>query len=82
MLHIICGRDGLKGCQRFLDASDSLLFIGDGAYVMREAATGTLLVIEDDALARGIPIPESVQPVSYTEFVTLVATSERSATWK
>lgn len=72
-------------------AGDVLLLIEDGVYTALDEATLTLLratgarinILEPDASARGITarVPDSIAPVSYDGFVTLVCTTDKTVAW-
>ena len=71
----------------WLQASDTLVLLGDGIYALPSLPTtlqpGTLCVLHEDAQARGLAggLPDHARPINMAELVQLVVEHERSLSW-
>lgn len=70
----------------WLQAGDTLVLLGDGAYALASlppALAGALCVLHEDAQARGLAgrLPEHARAVDMAELVQLVVEHDRSLTW-
>jgi tRNA 2-thiouridine synthesizing protein B len=82
--------DALATCLRFIEPGDCLLLLEDGVYAgcspdvepMLQADC-TLLVLEPDADARGLPgrLHPTVQFIDYAGFVDLAARCDSVISW-
>jgi tRNA 2-thiouridine synthesizing protein B len=82
----------LTSCLRLLGAADAILLCGDAAYALMEAtaprsaldaraAELTLFILDEDAMARSIPVPAWVKRVDYPGFVELSIQYDKVNTW-
>ncbi|MDB6142511.1 MAG: sulfur relay protein DsrH [Pseudomonas sp.] len=82
----------LTSCLRLLGADDAILLCGDAVYALREASAPLqaleaqieslkLFVLEEDLLARHLPLPRWVESVDYPGFVALSVRFDKVNTW-
>ncbi|WP_397452492.1 sulfurtransferase complex subunit TusB [Pseudomonas sp. NA-150] len=82
----------LTSCLRVLGAADAVLLSGDAVYALRRGsapmhaleakkASLTLFVLEEDLLARDLPLPDWAQSVDYPSFVELSIRYDKVNTW-
>lgn len=81
----------LSSCLRVLGPEDAILLCGDSAYALgtgtvaqalHAKSTGlSLYVLEEDAKARGIALPEWALSVDYAGFVALSVHYDKVNTW-
>ncbi|MBD8599822.1 MULTISPECIES: sulfurtransferase complex subunit TusB [unclassified Pseudomonas] len=82
----------LSSCLRVLGSEDAILLCGDATYALRadtaaaqslNAKTGSLkvFVLDEDATARHIALPDWAQSVDYAGFVTLSVHYDKVNTW-
>ena len=82
----------LSSCLRVLGGEDAVLLCGDATYALRadtatvqtlSAKNGSLklFVLEEDATARNIPLPDWAQGVDYAGFVALSVQYDKVNTW-
>ncbi|WP_282370019.1 sulfurtransferase complex subunit TusB [Pseudomonas sp. PS02290] len=82
----------LSSCLRVLGSQDAILLCGDATYALREdttsaealsAKTGSLklFVLDEDATARNIALPDWAQGVDYAGFVVLSVQYDKVNTW-
>jgi tRNA 2-thiouridine synthesizing protein B len=81
----------LSSCLRVLGPDDGVLLCGDAAYALgtgavaqalRTKSTGlSVYVLDEDAEARGIALPEWAQSVDYAGFVALSVHYDKVNTW-
>ena len=81
MLHLVSSQNSVDRVVKHLSNNDAVLFIGDGAFDTCYIDQMSVYVLEDDLLARGIPLPQGVEAVGYSKFVELVVEHENSITW-
>ncbi|MBQ4832474.1 tRNA 2-thiouridine-synthesizing protein [Pseudoalteromonas sp. MMG010] len=62
---------------------DNILLVSDACYDITQfrQLSPTLLLLEEDALARAVNYTSIDQLISYTEFVDLCVTTHQSITW-
>jgi tRNA 2-thiouridine synthesizing protein B len=82
----------LTSCLRVLGAGDAILLCGDATYALLEASAPLhaleaqieslkLFVLEEDLLARHLPLPRWVESVDYPGFVALSIRFDKVNTW-
>jgi tRNA 2-thiouridine synthesizing protein B len=82
----------LTSCLRLLGTDDAILLCGDAVYALREASAPLqaleaqieslkLFVLEEDLLARHLPLPRWVESVDYPGFVALSVRFDKVNTW-
>lgn len=82
----------LNSCLRVLGSEDAILLCGDATYALRadtatartlSAKTGNLklFVLNEDATARNIALPDWAQGVDYAGFVALSVQYDKVNTW-
>ena len=88
VLHLLANPDASGACLALAKAEDALLLMGDGVLALPAVASAAargaaprLGVLSDDAQARAVAAPDTVQALSYDDFVAWVVACERSITW-
>jgi tRNA 2-thiouridine synthesizing protein B len=82
----------LTSCLRLLGSKDALLLCGDATYALTQATAPLealesragsfeLYALQEDVLARNLPVPGWVKCVDYPEFVELSIRYDRVNTW-
>ncbi|MCF7534228.1 sulfurtransferase complex subunit TusB [Pseudomonas petrae] len=82
----------LSSCLRVLGSDDAIFLCGDASYALRaDTATAQLLsaktgrlklfVLDEDATARNIALPDWAQGVDYAGFVALSVQYDKVNTW-
>lgn len=82
----------LNSCLRLLGSNDAILLCGDATYALSastaprqalEARADNLLlfVLDEDAKARNLPLPEWATAVDYPRFVALSVQYDKVNTW-
>jgi tRNA 2-thiouridine synthesizing protein B len=82
----------LSTCLRLLGREDAILLCGDATYALNastaarqaldaQADSLKLFVLDEDATARGIELPDWVKPVDYSGFVELSVRYDKVNTW-
>ena len=82
----------LSSCLRVLGREDAILLCGDATYALSantavanslsaKAASVQLFVLDEDATARNIALPEWAQGVDYVGFVALSVQFDKVNTW-
>ena len=82
----------LTSCLRILAGQDAVLLCGDAAYALTadtsahralvaQSGSLTLYVLDEDAQARNIPVPEWAKRVDYPGFVELSVKYDKVNTW-
>lgn len=82
----------LSSCLRVLGSEDAILLCGDATYALRadtataqtlSSKTGSLklFVLDEDASARNIALPDWAQSVDYAGFVALSVQYDKVNTW-
>jgi len=82
----------LSSCLRVLGSNDAILLCGDATYALTpstparqtlDAKVGSLalFVLDEDAKARNLSLPDWVKSVDYPEFVALSVQYDKVNTW-
>jgi tRNA 2-thiouridine synthesizing protein B len=82
----------LSSCLRVLGSEDAILLCGDATYALRadtatartlsaKSASLKLFVLNEDATARNIALPDWAQGVDYAGFVALSVQYDKVNTW-
>lgn len=82
----------LSSCLRILGSDDAILLCGDAAYALTPSTTArqtldakvgslALFVLDEDAKARNLALPDWVKSVDYPEFVALSVQYDKVNTW-
>lgn len=82
MLHIVYSKAGLELCLEFLNPIDCVLFVGNGVYHAQELDCSFSYALTADVREKGIEIPANVRLISFADWVDLVVSTSKSATWK
>lgn len=87
VLHTFNKAQALHSFGKFVQKSDSVIFIEDGVYCLLDVnldlATENIFVVESDVLARGLNarIDETVSRIDYQEFVEICAEANSISNW-
>ena len=87
VLHTFNKTRALDTFGKFVQKSDSVIFIEDGVYCLLDVnldlATENIFVVESDVLARGLDarIDETVNRIDYQEFVEICAEANSISNW-
>ena len=81
MLHVICNLNGLESCQRFIQAQDAVIFLGEASAYAKKVRSNPTFAIDSELQNRKLSIPSEVGRIDYDEFVELVAKHQNSVTW-
>ena len=82
VLHILSNPGAAASCLAAMADGDALLVLGDGAFALPNlVAPERTGVIGEDALDRGIALPDGVDRLSYADFVEWVVTCRSSVAW-
>ncbi|MFK0573223.1 sulfurtransferase complex subunit TusB [Endozoicomonas sp.] len=76
-------------CIRAVADGDSVLLIEDGVYELLSSGKTidtlpdncSLLVLDVDARARGVSVPEHIKAIGYDDFVTLSVDHDKVLSW-
>jgi tRNA 2-thiouridine synthesizing protein B len=82
----------LSSCLRLLGGNDAILLCGDATYALTpstsarqlldaKVASLALFVLDEDAKARNLTLPDWVKRVDYPEFVALSVQYDKVNTW-
>jgi len=82
----------LNSCLRLLGGEDAILLCGDATYALTastaarqtleaKAASLKLFILDEDAKARNLTLPEWVKSVDYPGFVALSVQYDKVNTW-
>lgn len=82
----------LSSCLRILGGDDAILLCGDATYALTPATTArqtldakvgslALFVLDEDAKARNLALPDWVKSVDYPGFVALSIQYDKVNTW-
>ncbi|WP_346831927.1 sulfurtransferase complex subunit TusB [Pseudomonas abietaniphila] len=82
----------LSSCLRVLGSHDAILLCGDATYALTPSTTArqtldakvgslALFVLDEDAKARNLTLPDWVKSVDYPEFVALSVQYDKVNTW-
>jgi tRNA 2-thiouridine synthesizing protein B len=82
----------LSSCLRVLGSDDAILLCGDATYALRadtaiaqtlsaKASSLKLFVLDEDATARNIVLPDWAEGVDYASFVALSVRYDKVNTW-
>ena len=82
-LHIVNRPRALASALEVAAADDPVLLIEDGVYAALTAESRDILVLEDDARARGVAqrLPAGMRLIGYAEFVDLAAEHSPIVSW-
>lgn len=82
----------LSSCLRLLGGNDAILLCGDATYALTASTAARqaledkadslkLFILDEDAKARNLALPEWVKSVDYAEFVELSVQYDKVNTW-
>ncbi|WP_115718540.1 DsrH/TusB family sulfur metabolism protein [Gallaecimonas mangrovi] len=83
-LHIICSRQAYLRAQGLMDASDAVLFHGDGCYQALEVLPSLPCYwVGSDAKARALAsrCPQKVTAVEWPKVVSMTLVFDNTVTW-
>ncbi|MBV4488841.1 sulfurtransferase complex subunit TusB [Pseudomonas sp. SWRI153] len=93
-LHVLShspfGDDRLSSCLRLIGSADALLLCGDAVYALQpdsapffalQDRTIKVFVLDEDAQARAIDIPDWAEAVDYPAFVELSIHHDKVNSW-
>jgi len=83
-LHLLSNPRAAASCLQVAAGDDAVLFLGDGVFALtaRRKSAVRVGVLRDDAVSRGVALPDHVRPMSQADFVDWVVQFETSATWR
>lgn len=82
-LHLISSEQGMRDCRRVAAAEDTLVLLQDGVYADTAKVKQNLVVLSEDAEARGVGkrLSTSIARIDYGGLVRLVETHKPIVTW-
>lgn len=83
-LHLVANPSAAPSCLATAADDDAVLFLGDGVFALTAIADPSrgIGVLDDDALSRGVTVPDHVRRMSQADFVDWVVAFDTSVTWR